>query len=451
MMTSNTQPEFPRHPKEPIPVWHARVSAATGLHWAEINRRYGKPIPVLQAANDNGKPAIDLSDWTSDRFAGKAPAVDHLISNSFAKGQAGMLVAMGDTGKSFGLLEAARQVAFGAGDDMLIQPIFGGQVQRRGTAVLITSEDSKDEVHRRLESLDERDDRSGPLAAKLRIVPLPSTGGPKAFWRQDGKRGLLVTDEFKAIRDQLCRIPDLQMVAFDPLSSFAQVPINEDPIAGQFVCTSLANLAEETGAAVIVSHHMKKLGRPIEDLADAREAVRGTTALVDGVRLVYCLWPAEAERARRVCKELRLSYRPGLVVLGGPAKANGAIRKHVATYVRGKSGLLVDRSADLETTPADQQGLAEAFVAAISGAAARGLPFTKTGQSGLHAQRTRLPADLAAISRHKLEAMADEALARGDIVACAAKGSSIAKWLDVPSGMFALGLGEFRRGAEPSA
>lgn len=200
---------------------------------------------------------------------------------------------------------------------------------------------------------------------------------------------------------------------------------------------------------MLAAHHLKKLGRPIEGLTDARDAVRGTTALVDGVRLVYCLWPAEEARAKRVCKDLGLRYAPNLIVLGGVAKANGPVTRRVSTYVRGANGLLVDRTTDLGTNSVSQDEQEASFVDAIAAAARHGQPFMKTGAGGVYAQRDRLPSELSGLARHKLEGMAAEALKRGEIVLCIAKGSATPKWLDAPGGQFAIGLGEFRLGSEP--
>ncbi|MGZ2403866.1 AAA family ATPase [Rhizobium ruizarguesonis] len=401
------------------------------------------PVP----ANDNKTAVQPLSifEWTVDRFVGEAPAVEYLVDGVIPLGIPGMVSAAGDTGKSFALLELHRRVAFGSG--IYAPPIFGGRVVGEGVSVMITSEDDANEVHRRIAALDEKGDRFGNAGKRMIVVPLPSAGGARAFWKEDRKLGLVETDDFKRICDQLHSIVGLRLVTFDPLASFAHVALNEDPTAGQFVCSSLARLATETGATILTAHHMRKSKAPIETLADAREAIRGSTALVDGLRLAYAMWPADEARAKRTCKSLGIQYQPNRIVLGGVVKANGAARRIMSTYARSESGLLIDKTSGLGTSAPAQDDLRTALVIAIEAAANAGAPFTKTGASGLFEMRERLPEELRRIAKGRLDALAAEALERGEIVRTAAKGEKTAKWLDVPGGMFAIGLGNFTTGA----
>lgn len=404
------------------------------------------PVAVPAVANDNQPNATSLNiyDWTVDRFIGEPPRVEYLVEGVIPLGVPGMVSAMGDTGKSFALLELHRRVAFGQGT--FAPDVFGGKVAACGTSVMITSEDDAGEVHRRMAALDQKSERFGPDGKKMIVVPLPSAGGAMAFWRDDKKNGLLETDDFKRISDQLRNIKDLKLVTFDPLASFAHLPLNEDPAAGQFVCTSLSRLATETGATVLVAHHMRKTQKPIENLGDARDAIRGSTALVDGLRLAYAMWPADEARGKRVCKALGEEYVANRVVLGGVVKANGPAKRIVSTLVRNPHGLLIDRTAALGANAPDQSDLRAALVIAVEAAAASGQPFTKTGSTGLYAMRERLPSDLRGLSRHRIEGIATAAIEGGDIQLCLASGTT-AKWLDVPGGHFAIGLGEFRKGA----
>ncbi|QIG68357.1 DNA primase/helicase protein [Rhizobium phage RHph_Y3_56_1] len=401
------------------------------------------PVP----ANDN-TPAVkmvSIFEWTVDRFVGEAPAVEYLVDGVIPLGIPGMVSAAGDTGKSFALLELHRRVAFGSG--LYAPPIFGGKVLGEGASVMITSEDDANEVHRRISALDAKGERFGSAGKRMIVVPLPSAGGARVFWKEDRKHGLIETDDFKRICDQLKTVEGLRLVTFDPLASFAHLPLNEDPTAGQFVCSSLARLATETGATVLTAHHMRKSKAPIESLADAREAIRGSTALVDGLRLAYAMWPADEARAKRTCKSLGIEYQPNRIVLGGVVKANGAARRILSTYARSDSGLLIDKTSGLGATAPAQDDLRAALVIAVEAAAAAGAPFTKTGASGLFEMRERLPDELRRIAKGRLDALASEALERGDIVRAAARGEKTAKWLDVPGGLFAIGLGNFTSGA----
>ena len=413
-----------------------------------LRKQVAKGTVATDPANDNeAVPAetkpFSIFDWPASRFVGEPPAVEYLVEGVIPLGVPGMVSAMGDTGKSFAMLELHRRVAFGQG--MFAPDVFGGRVTATGTSVMITSEDDASEVHRRIAALDAKEERNGTAGEKMIVVPLPSAGGARAFWREDRKKGLIETDDYLRICDELRSIPDLRLVTFDPLASFAHLPLNEDPTAGQFVCTSLSRLASETGATVLVAHHMRKSQKPIETLGDARDAIRGTSALVDGVRLAYAMWPAEEARAKRVCKDIGQEYEANKVVLGGIVKTNGPAKRLISTLVRNEFGLLVDRTSSIGAAAPPQGDLLAALIIAVEGAATSGQPFTKTGATGLYAMRERLPMELRGVSRHRLEGLATTAIERGDIVLCLASGTA-AKWLDVPGGQFAIGLGNFRKG-----
>ncbi|WP_254701288.1 AAA family ATPase [Neorhizobium galegae] len=401
------------------------------------------PIP----ANDNepSAPAFSIFDWTVDRFVGEAPAVEYLVDGVMPLGVPGMVAAMGDTGKSYAMLELHRRVSFGS--SMYAPPVFGGKVIAEGVSVMVTSEDDRGEVHRRIASLDPHGERHTSAGKRMIVVPMPSAGGARAYWKEDRKHGLIETDDFKRLCDQLKSIDGLRLVTFDPLASFAHLPLNEDPAAGQFVCTSIGRLTSETGATILTAHHMRKLQKPIETLGDARDAIRGSSALVDGLRWVYAMWPADESRAKRVCKTLGIEFSPGKVVLGGVVKANGAARRVVTTYVRNEFGLLVDRTAGLSASAPPQGDLLQALAMAIGAAAAAGSPFTKTGAGGLFEMKERLPDELKALSKGRIDHLATQALEQGAVVRAAAKGEKTAKWLDVPGGMFAIGLGNFNTGS----
>lgn len=418
------------------------VGATTADLTDMVSRSYKQP-PV--AANDNKPDELDIFAWRASRFVGEPEPTEYLVSNVIETGIPVMVASMGEVGKSFALLELSRRVAFGS--SKLASPIFGGQVVQEGTAVFLAGEDDARAMHRRLASLDPNGARFADKGDKLITIPMPSAvKTTKPFWRIV-KGEPVETAEWRKFCDSLLKIDDLRLVTIDPLQLFAAVPLNEDPAAGQFVCASVAALAAQTKASVFIPHHMAKRAKEIMTLADARDAIRGTSALVDGVRLAYALWYAETDKARKLCKTLSVSYEPNRIVHGGVVKANGAARRILSTYARAENGLLIDRTANLGATLPEQGDLRAALVIAVEGAAADGKPFTKTGAGGLYELRERLPEELQVLSKSRLGALCEEALQRGEIVRANAKGEKVAKWLDVPTGMFAIGLGNFGVGA----
>lgn len=389
---------------------------------------------------------LDIFAWPASRYVGEPAPVEYLVDGVIESGIPGMIAAMGELGKSYTLLELCRRVAFGSPRSS--SPILGGQVVQEGTAVFLTGEDDERSIHRRIAAIDGRNARFAENGDKLIAIPLPSAVPVfQPFWTED--KGFRSTEAWLRFADQLMGIPDLRVVVIDPLQMFAALKINDDPAAGQFVCSQIAGLAAHTGANIFFAHHMKKnTGKErVANLSDARDAIRGTSALVDGVRVAYALWYPEESVGKAEAKAIGVEYQPNRIVHGGVVKANGAARRLMSTYARNDSGLLVDRTAMASGIVPGGGDLKEALVIAIEAAAAAGQPFTKTGGTGLFTLKERLPEELSALSRHRLEGLCTECLEEERIVLCISKGSTTLKWLDVPGGYFAIGLGEFKRGA----
>ncbi len=399
------------------------------------------------------KRSLDLADWHASRYAGDAPEQRFLIDGSVPLGVVSILAAMGDSGKGMMTLDLALSVATGRPRAVSVSPepmAFGGAVRAFGAAVLLTAEDDEGEVHRRLERLDpERHRLERP--ERLIVVPLPNAGGPIPLVTS-GPDGPMATEHFTRVRDQIVRITDLKLVVLDPLSSFMHADVNADPAAGSFATGLLASLATETGAAVIVAHHMRKPqgNRLIASVEQARDAVRGTSAIVDGVRLVYALWPAPRDHQRYVFKTLDEKPVRNAVFQGAVVKANGPADRTIRTYMRAPTGLPVDVTRRLRASRMAAAELSEVLVASIARAAGNGHPFTHTGGSGVYRQRHRLAAVFHDVGRDRLEAMVQEQLNEQVLIKGMAAGSKEDKWLDIPSGPFARGVGEFVHGADES-
>ena len=425
--------------------WDAADAAAEHMDVASFIA-----VTPRQAARPAERP-LELPDWFATRYAGDAPKQQFLIDGSIPLGVVSVLAAMGDTGKGMITLDLALAIATGKPRSVSVSPepmALGGAVRAFGTAVVITAEDDEAEVHRRLERLDpERLRLKQP--ERLIVVPLPNAGGPIPLVTS-GRNGPEATARFHDLRDQLTGIADLRLVVFDPLSSFIHADVNADPAASSFVTGLLAGLATETGAAVIVAHHMRKPqgNRPISTVEQARDAVRGTSALVDGVRLVYAFWPSSEEYQSGVFKTLDGKPVRNAVFQGAVVKANGTVDRTIRTYLRAPTGLLIDITERLDERRMATADLTEALVAAIARAAENGHPLTHTGANGVYRQRHRLAAVFHDATRKRIEALVQELLNESVLVKGKASGSKEDKWLDVPTGPFAEGIGEFVLGAD---
>lgn len=393
--------------------------------------------------------SINLYDWQANVYEGKAPEQQFLVDQTFPMGVVSILAAMGDTGKGMLTLDLALKVAFGHPNDLTITA-FGNRVGQHGTAVIFTAEDDQAEVHRRLERLDPYGQRLR-RPDKLLIVPLPNAGGafPLVSVTKDGPEA---TKQFHHIKEQLLKIADLKLIVFDPLSSFIHADVNADPAAGSFSTGLLASLATETSATLIIAHHMRKPpnGKAITSVEQARDAIRGTSALVDGVRLAYAMWPAAQDYQDMVFKDLDETYERSSVYEGAVVKSNGPADRTIRTYLRNKQGLLVDVTSRIVEAKTPEQELKELLIETIARAARNHHPFTHTGGTGVHRQRNRLPSVFHNMGRDKLERMVQELLnARPPkLVKGRATGSKEDKWLDVRDGPFAIGEGQFEDGAE---
>lgn len=381
---------------------------------------------------------IELADWRAiDRFVGEPKLRRWLVDGVFPLAQPALVASGGGIGKSFLLLELARQVA-GFSDAWAYAPtLFGGKLGSCGTAVYITAEDDAIEVHNRLKKL-------GPIPGRLYVVPLPDAGGATPLFAPDpATRGPATTSAWGSLQQQWMEMRDLKLIVLDPLQPLCALDLNV-PENAQFVCTRLAALAAATGAAVIVSHHFAK--REASTPEQAREAIRGTGGLVDGMRSVYALWNPKEDRARQICQALEVPHQRGNVVCGGVVKANGRANLEVTTFVRDERGLLIDRSDDLNQVRTPERHLLPELTAAIARAARDGIPYTKTGINGVFERRHELPESFHAIGKHKFADWITTLLANGSLISAMVESSKVAKWLDVPDGPLARGEANFKPG-----
>ncbi len=294
------------------------------------------------------KTNINLLDesFLVSRFAGAAPEQKFLIDGTFPLGVPILFAAAGDAGKGMMTLDMGMKIASGKP----MKSTLGVLVKEFGNVVIFTAEDDEAEMHRRVERLDPFEERHG-YNHDLKIVSLPNVGGVFAIMNEsNGEFG--TTAEFEKIYEQILQMSNLKLIVFDPLASFVHADVNADPAAGAALTGLLARMATETGASVLVCHHMTKIkdNAVIKTPEEARNLIRGTTALVDGVRSSFAMWQVDAQRGKKTCERLGLPYQRNSCFDGAVVKSNGPASRNVRHFVRDPmTGLLNDRTEEIKS------------------------------------------------------------------------------------------------------
>ncbi len=319
------------------------------------------------------KQLLNIQEWSVERFIGPVPEQKFLVEGLFPLGVTSILAAMGDTGKGMLLLDLALKVA-----SRKDQPCgFGPLVTEHGSVVIFSAEDDMSEIHRRLERLDSQCERL-KYKDRLFIVPLPNVSGSLTIIKSVSGKVIETSPEFELITKQLNKIKNLKLIVFDPLASFVHADLNTDPAVGDYLMSLLSDLAGSTGASIITAHHMRKpkSEKPISTVEQARDAIRGTSALVNGVRCSYAFWSVEDAAKPTIFKSIGESVRQNALFYGAIVKANGLADRTLRTYLRNEeTGLLEDITERLRIKNMNEKDSKQHLITAITRAAISGHPF----------------------------------------------------------------------------
>jgi RecA-family ATPase len=235
------------------------------------------------------EPMFDPAAVRFGRFLDTEPAKRRMIVPDFLPLDiVGLLAGMGGAGKSVLLYQLALSIAAGV-------RFLGMPVDEVGGVLCLFAEDDEEELHRRgrrilehMETGDEYVDRTA-IAERLHVVPLVSESNLLTAGREgEVVRTNLVERLVAAAR----LIPNLKYIAIDPTSRFRGGRANAEEDTTRFV-EVLETVRAETGATVLTAVHVNKSSIREPGEVD-QNAVRGSSALVDGVR-----WSANMSRLRR--------------------------------------------------------------------------------------------------------------------------------------------------------
>lgn len=253
--------------------------------------------------------ADDLDD-------GPIPPREWLLGAVLCRGYFSVLVAAGGTGKSSLALAWALSLATG-------RPLTGDHVHHRCRVLLVTAEDGRDELRRRLRAARIHHGIAAIGAGWLNILVL--TGSGVTLVRR-GKHGQMVeTDAGKRIAEAM-KQSSSDVVILDPWVKLSGAPENEND-AVDHVTRILVRIADECRGAVLALHHPRKGMAAPGDI----DAARGAGALIASGRVGLTLTPMSADEAGRM--GISEEERRRLIRLDD-GKANLALRGAATRWYR---------------------------------------------------------------------------------------------------------------------
>jgi RecA-family ATPase len=326
----------------------------TGPELLALLRKCHAKIEVQRAIKTGNIPAIskalDLYNWAEEsassgwlaridpasiqagRFLDEEPQpLDWVFRGSLLAGTVGFLVAAPGAGKSFFLVNLALSITAG---QCLTGSMNPGEI---GSVLAIFAEESIEILHQRIRDIAfslnvsrSACDRFYSIAATgqdIRLVQAGSTGNPEA------------TSVFRDIFSLCRRIPNLRLVILDPLSRLYGLPENDNSGPTVFV-SMLEELAQETGSAVIVSHHTRKAGGRGCGYKDALEqdVLRGGSAFIGAIRWQMNLVTLKPQEAQKVIGSR--TSRKGEFLAARVCKKNYGKPEEEFFLRRGKGGVL---------------------------------------------------------------------------------------------------------------
>lgn len=236
----------------------------------------------VERAGPRIKPLCDVADArVDDLLDHKPPDRKWLLDQLLPLGVVALLAAGGGTGKSLLSLQLAISIATG-------RPFLGLDVGETGAVLVVAAEDERDELHRRLwcivQAMRDHDEFTAADDRRLRerLFIVPRVGENNLLTDVIGNT-VSRTEMADRIRLTAEQIPDLKLIVLDPVSRFRGGNENANDAATRFIEVA-ETLRAETGATVLMPHHMSKDGLRAGAERLSAENLRGASALLDGAR-----------------------------------------------------------------------------------------------------------------------------------------------------------------------
>jgi len=223
---------------------------------------------------------------TADDFAVLPPPRGWLMGYEICREFVTLLTAAGGSGKSATAMLWALSLATG-------QPLAGFYVHCRCRVAVVASEDSRDEIHRRLLAaaiLYNVDLRQLVADGWLSVSILTATGTQLLTMIA----GEAVDTGLAGSIDTMIRQRRIDCLVVDPWVKVAGVPENDNQLMDRAI-NKLVSIAARRSAAVVVLHHHRKG----QAAAGDRDMSRGAGSLTDAVRISRTLTPMDPDTAEK--------------------------------------------------------------------------------------------------------------------------------------------------------
>lgn len=269
------------------------------------------------------------------------PPIDWISDNSLPAKTVGLLVGPGAAGKS--TLAILMMFAVATGKDILPEIFTPTQP---GKVLGVFGEDDELILHHRIYCLARQVFGSDPKAFDLlrQNMQVVATTGQDIRFMVGSTAQLMASDFFSDVFRAISEISGLRLIVLDPVSRLEGADEN-DNAAGTYFISLLERIAQQTGAAVIATHHVAKragvVGGGEFDLAAAmsQDVARGASGLTNGARWQANLFGLPEKTARKV---LGLTTTlPGQYLAFRVSKKNYGPPEDVHFLERKSGGLLI--------------------------------------------------------------------------------------------------------------
>lgn len=212
------------------------------------------------------------------------PTLDFVLPGLLSR-SVGFLVAAGGQGKSFLLLQIAASLAAGRNHF----EFFGGAEIQAGRVVYVGLEDPPEIVQERLHSIyTNMPDDWSKIAENLNIISL--VGKPFNIAHESGRR----SDAFKELQEWISQSEAApKLIIIDTFNRALNGISENDAAAMGMVLRHIESLALQTGAAVLISHHVSKASE-----SGSVDSIRGSSALAANARWMATLRPLKEKELR---------------------------------------------------------------------------------------------------------------------------------------------------------